>query len=279
MSEKYPQLLSLDVYSQLAPKMQFIVQTLGGGDGELIWAEEETFVDDKEECDVKDIISPHTLRISDNAKSSIPPEFFGANLERHIGPRHSYLQHFGLPSGPELLLANGKRLKQFLEACSKPPAEFAVLAMKWAADPQRAMGGSKVFGSAAHSASRVEQFEEAFRGGLLAAAKREREDLYAALGSTPGQFIDLLLNHGANYLESDRHGASPLLWACGTGNLHAVKSLLKSISRAYRDRECPKAEVTLMTQNAKDGASPLHWAACGINDNRFGSGGESSRNM
>ena len=34
MSEVYPQLLSLDVHSQLAPKMQFIVKTLGGGDGD-----------------------------------------------------------------------------------------------------------------------------------------------------------------------------------------------------------------------------------------------------
>lgn len=276
MSEEYPQLLSLDVHSQLAPKMQFIVHTLGGGDGDLIWAEEDIFHhDEEEECDIKDINSPHTLRISYKAKSSIPPEFFGARLERHVGPRHAYLQHFGLPSGPELLMANGRRLKQFLGACNAPPAEFAMLAIKWAAESQRVMGGSSVFGAAVHSASRVEKFEEAFRGGLLAAAKRECEDLYAALGSTPGQFVELLLSHGANHLEPDRHGASPLAWACGRGNLPAVKFLLKLKSQSYRDLACPEAEVVLSTQNPKDGATPLHWAACGIDDNKFGSGGKS----
>ena len=275
MSEVYPQLLSLDVHSHLAPKMQFIVKTLGGGDGDLIWAEEETFHNEEEECDIKEINSPHTLRISDKAKSSIPPEFYGARLERHVGPRHAYLQHFGLPSGKELLMAKGKRLKQFLGACNAPPAEFAMLAMKWAADSQRVMGGSSVFGAAAHSASRVEQFEEAFRGGLLTAAKREREDLYAVLGSTAGQFVELLLSHGANHLEPDRHGASPLAWACGRGNLPAVNSLLKVKSQSYRDLACPEAEVVLSTQNPKDGATPLHWAACGIDGNKFGSGGKS----
>lgn len=275
MSQVYPQLLSLDVHSQLAPKMQFIVHTLGGGDGDLVWAEEEIFHNEEEECDTKDINSPHNLRISDNAKSYIPPEFFGARLERHVGPRHAYLQHFGLPSGHELLIANGKRLKQFLGACNAPPTEFAMLAIKWAADLQRVMGESSIFGAAVHSASRVEQFEEAFRGGLLTAAKCEREDLYAALGSTSGQFVELLLSHGANHLEPDRHGASPLSWACGRGNLEAVKALLESKSQSYHDLACPEAEVILSTQNPKDGATPLHWAACGIDDNKFGSGGES----
>ena len=275
MSEVYPQLLSLDVHSQLAPKMQFIVHTLGGGDGDLIWAEEEIFHNEEEECDIKGINSPHTLRISDKAKSSIPPEFFGTRLERHVGPRHAYLHHFGLPHGRELLMANGKRLKQFLGACSAPPAEFAMLAIKWAAADSQRLGGSSVFGAAVHSASRVEQFEEAFRGGLLAAAKREREDLYAALGSTPGEFVELLLGHGANHLEPDRHGASPLSWACGRGNLYGVKALLKSKSQSYRDSACPEAEIVLSTQNPKDGATPLHWAACGIDDNKFGSGGKS----
>ena len=274
MAEAYPQLLSLDVHSQLAPKMKFIVHTLGGGDGDLIWVEEEAFDDEEEECNVKDINSPHTLRLSDKAKSAIPPEFFGARLERHIGPRHAYLQHFGLPSGNELLMANGKRFKQFLGACSTPPAEFAMLAMKWAGDSQRVMGGSSVFGAAAHSASRVDQFEQAFRGGLLAAAKREHENIYAALGTTSGQFTDLLLSHGANYLEPDRHGASPLAWACSIGNLSVVKSLLNAKSHTYRDLDCPEAEAILSTQNPKDGATPLHWAACGVYDNRFGSGGE-----
>ena len=277
MASDFPQLLDLDVHGHLAPKVRFIVKTLGGGEGDLVWAEEEEFVQQQgEECDVADILSPHKLRVSSLAKASIPPEFFGLRLERHVGPRHAYLETYGLPSGQELLTAGGKRMKQFLEVCSKPPNEFAMLAMRWAAGSQkRAMRSSGALaGSAVHTAERVANFVEAFRRGLPAAAKNEYKDLQSMLGFTAGCMAELLISHGANYLEGDRH-ASLLHWACGTGNLDVAKSILEAQSIAFMEMDSAKVEVIINTQNTKDGATPLHWAACGVDRSYgFGRGGK-----
>ena len=283
MARDFPQLLELDVHGHLAPKVRFIVKTLGGGEGDLVWAEEEEFVtaqqqhEEDEECDIADIGSPHKMRVSNVAKSSIPPEFFGSRLEQHVGPRHAYLELYGLPSGQQLLSANGKRMKQFLQVCSKPPPEFAMLAMRWAADSQRLMKGRSsgaLAGSAAHTSERVDNFVEAFRRGLPAVAKNEYRNLHSMLGSTPGRIAELLISHGANYLEPDRH-ASLLHWACGTGNLDVAKAMLEAQSVANEDATSPKAEVIINSQNAKDEATPLHWAACGVDfSSGFGRGGK-----
>jgi Ankyrin repeats (3 copies) len=80
----------------------------------------------------------------------------------------------------------------------------------------------------------------------------------------------ILLFHGANHLEDDHHGASLLHCAAGTGNLRAVQALLK----VRQEDGTPVHDIIASDQVAKDGATVLHWAACGVTlQGVFGIGG------
>jgi hypothetical protein len=90
--------------------------------------------------------------------------------------------------------------------------------------------------------------------------------------------VALLLEHGANYAEHDDWGSTVLHWAAGTGNLKAMEVLVEKLEQDeeafggdIRDvlwSTCASCSIT------RDGATPLHWAACGVSTTHFGCGGK-----
>ena len=265
MQKNFPRILSLDVKSHLSPHVRFQVRTLGGGQGDICSGEE---------CSIDvidDTFIPHNCKVSDLAKRAVPPLFFGRRLEKTIGPRHAYLLYYGLPHGKELLENNGHLFAEFLEACDTPASNFANLCNRWSI--RRRTSGAPTY-EALHTTETVEAFERVFHRGLLAAASNKRCPELDLLGCTPGKMVDLLLQHGANAIEHDRFGASYLHWAGGTGNLQGTRALLKFLVEAGEGADV--GEVLFYTQGAKDGATPLHWAACGVENGRFGVGGHAN---
>jgi ankyrin repeat protein len=265
MEKEFPRILSLNVKTHLSPHVRFIVRTLVGGQGDIC-SGEECSIDASD-----DNFIPHNCKVSDLAKTAVPPVFFGRRLEKTIAPRHGYLVYYGLPHGQGLLENNGRLFGEFLEACDTPASNFAHLCNRWSIKNRQS--GAPTY-EALHTAETVEAFERASHRGLLAAASNKRTPELDLLGCTPGKMVDLLLQHGANAIEHDRFGASMLHWAGGTGNLHGTKALLKFLIEAGQGADA--AEVLLYTQGAKDGATPMHWAACGVENGRFGVGGHTN---
>ncbi|CAM9289529.1 unnamed protein product [Pylaiella littoralis] len=94
------------------------------------------------------------------------------------------------------------------------------------------------------------RFEQAFlRGPFDAARKGDAETLR------------LLRSHGWDCWEVDRRGRTALFWAAGGGSIEACVALVEG-------------EGGLKPQDAGgDGSTPLHWAAAGVEIQRFGTGG------
>ena len=112
MSIDFPPLLELDVKRHLRPKMRFLKYTLG-------CSTTDSSEDYDKITDIKDI-------------SSIPPQYFGARLEKVIAPRHAFLMSKGLPHGKVLLENDAELFKEFLIACRRSKS-FCALCNQWKA--------------------------------------------------------------------------------------------------------------------------------------------------
>lgn len=266
MAEEFPPLLELDARGHLTPKLRFLVRCLGGGEGDICHGEclDDILPAGGEECDE---FHPHDLVVSDLAKDVIPPDFFGGqNLEKTLAPRHAYLEFCHLPHGIDLLSGDGLLLRDFLEACGKPAAEFAALCNRWAhaknCDPSMSL----------HDAERVNTFQLSFSRGLLAAARNDMSTELQLLGCTAGRMMELLVRHGASPIHHGRSGASLLHWAAGTGNMCGTKAILYAMDPRAVD-EGNVADIIMTTRGGKDSATPLHWSSCGVDCTAFGCGG------
>jgi hypothetical protein len=260
MEKAFPRFMSLDVKAHLSPHVRFIVRTLGAGTGDIC---------DGQECSIDgEGFIPHNLLVSQLGKTTVPPIFFGKRLEKTIGPRHAYLVHYGLPHGKKLLENDGRLFQEFLDACDTPPQIFARLCNEWSLHSQ---GVGPFSPMTLHTPGTVEAFELAFHRGLLDAAQNIPSPELELVGCSPGRMVDLLLQHGANAIEHDRFGCSMLHWAAGTGNLNGANALLKFLIEAGEGEDA--TEILLNTRGAKDGATPLHWASCGVESSTFGVGG------
>ena len=259
MAGEWPALLEKDVHDHVAPHVRFLVKTLQGGTGDLLWASEEDALvkHEDEECPPPEADIPkHQLIVSELAKHAVPVQFFNMRLEKPVAPHHAYLVWQDLPSGEALLAENGKKLMEFLDTCKTSKLDkFIDLCNRWDTS-------GKV-----HTAYDIAEFEYAFQEGLVPAA---RNHLHTGTKCEPGRMVDLLLTHGANHLEDDHHGASLVHWAAGTGNLEGLNALL----RASQEDGYSLDEAIITDHVAKDGATPLHWSACGVTSQGvFGTGG------
>ena len=68
----------------------------------------------------------------------------------------------------------------------------------------------------------------------------------------------------------DGRGASLLHWACGTGNEAGAHALAAGATAAGGGA---RRAAAVCARATKDGATPLHWAACGVAPQDFGCGG------
>lgn len=228
MNQTFPPLLEMDVPRHLRPKLRFLLET----------------------CDA-------TLQ---EVRECVPPQYFGARLERIIAPRHAFLVHKGLPHGRQLM-ENPKMWQDFLVACRKPK-QFCALCNQW----QREHGPS-LSSNSTNTVKQIEAFDTIFQRGLMPAARDELCQWNNTwplehLDISAGELIALLIRHGANPLERDARGATLLHWAAGTGNLGGVQELLPHFQ-----------EDGVFVESERDGATPLHWAAAGANAREFGIGG------
>jgi hypothetical protein len=99
------------------------------------------------------------------------------------------------------------------------------------------------------------------------------------IGCSAGTMVKLLVAHGANHLEKDAHGVLPLYWAAGTGNVEGVEALVRAhiADMPPGNNEVDKfVDLMLNKSGAKNGATPLHWACCGISPREIGHGGSYS---
>lgn len=184
----------------------------------------------------------------------IPPQYFGARLERIIAPRHAFLVYFGLPHGKELVEGNPDLWRDFLISC-RTTKRFSALCNQW-----------RPKGSPSITSKQIEAFDTIFGRGILAAARNEicqANNTWPLehVNITSAGLIELAIKHGANPLERDNRGGSLLHWAAGTGNLDAIKVLLPYFSKG------------ILELTERDGATPLHWAVAGANSKEFGIGG------
>jgi ankyrin repeat protein len=180
-----------------------------------------------------------TLRCTSVA--SIPPSYFGSRLERIVAPRHAFMVKQGLLEH-HALSADGN-FQRFLMACRTPQA-FAAFC--------NGLADVNV------TTIQVEAWDMVFQRGLLSACRMDVTSSWTMEYANNDHLEELLISHGANPLEQSR-GATLLHWACGSGNLDAVKCLLPYIHVNF--------------ELDRDGAIPMHWAAAGANVRGFGVGG------
>ncbi|KAL3768345.1 hypothetical protein ACHAWO_006748 [Cyclotella atomus] len=282
MQREYTKLLTSNPKDMIAPKLRFLVNVLGGGTGDI---GNGIALDEQNE----ENFTPHNLQVSQLARHIVPTKaYFGARLETSLAPRHAYLAFHGdsLPFGQELLRPqnNGKNatstplLTAFLDACTKSPAEFAALCQKWDADN---IASRPVVGlsNKQHTAESVLAMDNVFESGIAPFARNQVTADLEKLGKrcTPADIVALLLDHGSNYAEHDQWGSTILHWSAGTGNLEAMKILIEKLEQDEEAFGGDKRDVLWSTcascSITRDGATPLHWAACGVSNNQFGSGG------
>jgi len=244
MAERFPPLLNLSVTRHLHPKTRFLQETMG-----------------------LDIFSTDVMK-------QIPPQYFGARLERILAPRHAFLVYFHLPHG-KTLLEDPQRWMDFMISC-RTTKRFSALCNQWRnqyqhqhhsnTHQQQQQQPSHLLLHERITSQQIEAFDTMFGRGILAAA---RDDICQVgnqwplqhVNITSAELIQLNIQHGANPLERDNRGGTLLHWAAGTGNLEAIKVLLPYFPKGI-------LEVT-----ERDGATPLHWATAGANSKEFGTGG------
>ncbi|KAL7567623.1 hypothetical protein ACA910_000217 [Epithemia clementina (nom. ined.)] len=288
MNQTFPPLLTLSVPRQLHPKVRFLEETLqiyetrrGGGS-----SNESNSSTDKA------------------ALSLLPPQYFGARLERVLAPRHAFLVYTNLTHGSDLV-HNPSKWDHFLQAVRKPKA-FAALCQSWqssstsdndilSSNRATSTTSKKAFSSSI-TVKQIEAFDVLFGRGLMAAARNELVQPHNTwpmryLNVTAAQMLDLLIQHGANPWQYDHRGVSLLHWAAGTGHLEAIPILLRSPgpSSSFSFSANPQHPVNTIktetittarpplhvfhTRTLRDGATALHWAAAGAKARAFGCGG------
>ena len=179
---------------------------------------------------------------------SIPPSYFGARLERIVAPRHAFFVHHQLHHNLDL--------PRFLHVCSSSSHIFAAYCNTLSKEQQH----HSTPHSTTITALQVEAWDVIFQRGLMSACRKEGASSWTAQHHHDSQgLVALLLSHGAHPYERDSSGATLLHWACGSGNVDAVPSLLQYLP----------VNVTV----ERDGATPLHWAAAGAHAKAFGTGG------
>ncbi len=105
--------------------------------------------------------------------------------------------------------------------------------------------------------------------GIMAAARGDMDPQHQYLNYcniTSGQMVYLLIKHGANPNETDVRDISLLHWAAGSGELSALKELIRSTCVGG-------VEEAVQIKAERDGATILHWAAAGAKAKEFGCGG------
>ena len=280
--DKYPEILQFNVHDQLAPKLRFVIETLHGGTGQLIWkknndddvkiAMKQQHLDDDEECIVvseedDDISKYHSMRLYESTKKAVmitddPKLFFGCQLDRIVGPYHAYLELKNLPHDKELL-DNPNLFHEFLQVCNtKSIQNFVTMCQEWSTKYRQNNQNDE------YTVESVETFVQDFSPGIIPAAK----GLLSPENTNNKDMIPLMLRHGANPLEYDNHGIIPLFWAAGTGNINAFQVLLESIAIEHEYGDSIY-DALAMEREPKDGATALHWACCGISTEFVGEGG------
>jgi hypothetical protein len=277
MVQEFPALVSsLTIEGHLAPKLHFLIRTVAN---------------DHEQC--KSIIGGKggVPQVGDSIKA-IPPQFFGCRLEQVVAPRHAYLVWSGLPHGPQLLEHEARLFRLLFQTCRKSSSHhteaFVLLCQQWQKEQHIAAtidDDDEPPTMVVHTVERVEEFERAFQRGILAAARNEDVCLPIIMedGNDPmiasGRMVELLLQHGANPREHDASGASLLHWAAGTGNVLGTKALLRALIKSDKESpitvtsSSPVVECWIKYRGARDDATPLHWACCGVGPGKFGTGG------
>ena len=81
------------------------------------------------------------------------------------------------------------------------------------------------------------------------------------------------MSHGYNPFEYDSNGVCPLFYAAGTGNQQGVKAIIKAIQREENEESSSIVDIIKNNREPKDGATPFHWACCGMNKDFIGEGG------
>lgn len=259
LAQDYKPLLTLNVHDQLAPKVRFLVETLGGGGGRLAWSNKDqdevsTSFLDEEECTIlSQVAIPHSLRLSKMTKENVPASFYGCSLDRQVGPFHAYLEHQGLLHGADLL-EEPARFEEFLQA-SKSIETFAALCQEWSEDDE----------DDRHSIETISDFLDSITQGLLPVSKEEAS-----------YFVDLLLEHGYNPLEYDPNtGVGPLHWLAGRGKLAGTQELVHVLEQEHDDPSL--LDLMDSTREPKMGATPFHWAASGMTTHAQGCGGKKNQ--
>ena len=247
MAHDFPPLLSLDVDRHLKPKMKFIKHTLGGGDETLSTKNGAKIIN----------------RLS-NLGKKIPPQFFGARLERTIAPRHAFLMINKLPHGIELLRNDCELLKEFMNARSSK--QFASLCNQWRErfGDQEKMSMNDTTIDNIVVATDIDSFDTIFQRGLMAAARNELSYKDNDQIIDAGDLIKVLVSNGGNPHELDIRGISLIHWASGTGNMSAVKELIPYFGGA---------EQAITLRSTRDNSTILHWSAAGAKQKDFGCGG------
>ena len=174
--------------------------------------------------------------------ASIPPSYFGSRLERVVAPRYAFMVNHGFLNHFDLL--QNDNFLRFFVACKTSQAFTAYC---------NSLGNETI------TAIQVEAWDISFQRGLLSACRRDVHNSWTTTYVDETLLVESLITHGANPLEQDSRGATLLHWACGCGNLDAVKCLVKWIDVNYSIE--------------RDGGTSLHWAAAGASAREFGSGG------
>lgn len=282
LERQYPKLPEMDVHGQVAPKIRFLVETLGGGSGRLTWNNNNNnnnnefdsgkIDKDLEECPPhfeQNNNNVHSLRLSHPVAKQILMTFLSPKyqLDRIVGPRHAFLMKQQLPHGPTLLEKDGLLLFQFLQTCETSSSklhDFVQLCNQWNNDNSKNSNDH-------YTESMVRDFCMEFGLGLTAAAKKKQHQQHQHKPGGPPVMssIQLLIHHGANYKETDSHGVTPLHLAAGMGNCQGVGAILA----AMEEEGSSTVDKILNDISAKDGATAFHWACCGIDDHEIGTGG------
>lgn len=262
-NEIFPPLLGLDIHRHLKVKMRFAKYTLGA-------------------------LNETSGQLTTRARNVIPWSYYGSRLETCIAPRHAFLAFLSQSSNrkenripvdfphSENLISNPEKMRDFLINAGKSSKQYASMCNRWAGHGDRAN---------VITSFHVEQFEQRFRRGLMAAARgmdfnkspstTGAESILASdeFYISSGSMIQLLIKHGANAQERDTRGVSLLHWSAGAGNLEAYKVLEKVVRPLGSEEE---GDMNLSGHSVKaerDGALPIHWAVSGSNGKEFGTGG------
>jgi ankyrin repeat protein len=284
-----PWVSNLNVHAQLAPHIRFAVSCWNAGSGRLAWmdtddSENENEVD--EECHINSDWH-HNLRMDQKSvlfqqqqeeSTTVPFEFFlTCNLDRTLAPWHAYLEYSNLLHG-EMLVQDKIKLIEFLVACKTGKVDiFIALCEKWS----MTSGMFEQTPSMNHRTV-IPKFLRSFQRGLLPLAKNAISTDLQSIGCSNERMCELLIQHGANFLQHDKlHKMTLLHWSAAVpNNLSVLQQLARAIAdeRYHDDDDDPDRAVSKVlldaSMDAKQWASVLHYAVVGVNPHRIGNGGD-----